>query len=238
MGVLSPRASRRRSQLEDESSGKEATENLEAIQSALTGRTPSPDTSKAECSVSDEKPSSRLPDSENDTPDRNPVTCSVENNNSHNVNGNENNRKEDLPSSVSTKRRSNEERSPAKRQKVDQDESVSDIDPICEDFESYPVHFDEGFLGSTEEENVAPGEVAPDSTEVRDKNGEPEQEEKTGMAETEKVSKLLRNNSDKSEDQEVAKLGRSSESKTNAPHQRIVTRKRSVESPWISSNSE
>merc|ERR1712012_1120763 len=75
-------------------------------------------------------------------------------------------------------------------------------------------------------------------TEVRDKNGEPDQEEKTGMAVTEKVSKLLRNNSDKSEDQEVAKLGRSSENKWNAPHQRIVTRKRSVESPWISSNSE
>merc|ERR1711948_245186 len=107
------------------------------------------------------------------------------------------------------------------------------------DFESYPVHFDEGFLGSTEEEeNVSPGEVAPDSTEVRDRNGEPEQEEKTGMSETEKVSKLLRNNSDKTEDQEKAKLGRSSEDKSNAPHQRIITRKRSVESPWISSNSE
>merc|ERR1712173_249331 len=148
------------------------------------------------------------------------------------------NRKEDLPSSVSTKRRSNEESSPSKRQKVDQEEAVSDIDPICEDFESYPVHFDEGFLGSTEEENVAPGEVAPDSTEVGDNNGEPEQEEKTGMTETEKVSRLLRNNSDKSENQEVAKLGRSSENKSIAPHQRIVTRKRSVESPWISSNSE
>merc|ERR1712109_414999 len=105
------------------------------------------------------------------------------NNSTHS--GKENNREEDLPSSVSKKRRSNEERSPAKRQKVDQDEAVSDIDPICEDFESYPVHFDEGFLGSTEEENVAPGEVAPDSTEAGDKNGE--QEEKTGMAETEKV---------------------------------------------------
>merc|ERR1712062_426495 len=190
----------------------------------------------AECSVSGEKPSSRLPDSENDTPERNPVTCSVENNNSQSGKGNKT--KEDLPSSVSKKRRSNEERSPTKRQKVDQDEAVSDIDPICEDFESYPVHFDEGFLGSTEEENVAPGEVTPDSTEVGDKNGEPEQEENTGMAETEKVSKLLRNNSDKTEDQEVAKLGRSSENKSNAPHQRIVTRKRGVESPWISSNSE
>merc|ERR1712115_596918 len=72
--VLSPRASRRRSQLEEESSGKEATENLEVIQYSLTGRTHSPDSSKAECSVSDEKPSSRLPDSENDTPERNPVT--------------------------------------------------------------------------------------------------------------------------------------------------------------------
>merc|ERR1711962_888361 len=234
--VLSPRALRRRSQLEDESAGKEATENLEVIHSPLTGRTPSPDSSKAECSESDEKLSSRLPDSENDTPERNPVTCSVENNNSQS--GNENKRKEDLPSSVSKKRRSNEERSLAKRQKGDQDEAVSDIDPICEDFESYPVHFDEGFLGSTEEENVAPGEVAPDSTEAGDKNGEPEQEEKTGIAEAEKVSKLLRNNSDKSEDQEVAKLGRSSENKTIAPHQRIVTRKRSVESPWISSNRE
>merc|ERR1712156_171371 len=89
-----------------------------------------------------------------------------------------------------------------------------------------------------EEENVAPCEVAPDSTDSTDKNGEPEQEEKTWMAETGKVSKLLRNNSDKSEDQEVAKLGRSSEIKSIAPHQRIVTRKRSVESPWISSNSE
>merc|ERR1712156_462933 len=131
----------------------------------------------------------------------NPVTCSVENNNST-QSGNENKRKENLPSSVSKKRRSNEERSPAKRQKVDQDEAVSDIDPICEDFESYPVHFDEGFLGSTEEGNVTPGEVAPDSTGLRDKNGEPEQEENTGMTETERVSKLLRNNSDKSEDQE------------------------------------
>merc|ERR1712156_1118645 len=146
----------------------------------------------------------------------NPVTCSVENNNST-QSGNENNRKEDHPSSVSKKRRSNEERSPAKRQKVDQDEAVSDIDPICEDFESYPVHFDEGFLGSTEEENVAPGEVASESTEVGDKNGEPEQEETTWMAETEKGSKLLRNNSDKSEDQEMAKLGRNSENKSIAP---------------------
>merc|ERR1712217_252498 len=148
--------------------------------------THSPDSSMAECSVSDEKPSSRLPDSENDTPERNPVTWSVENNNSQS--GKENKTKEDLPSSVSKKRRSNDERSPSKRQKVDQEEAVSDIDPICEDFESYPVHFDEGFLGSIEEENVSPGEVASDSTEVGDKNGEPEQEEKTGMAETEKVS--------------------------------------------------
>merc|ERR1711988_507346 len=114
----------------------------------------------------------------------NPETCSVEINNSQS--GNESNRKEDLPSSVSKKRRSNEERSPTKRQKVDQDEAVSDIDPICEDFESYPVPFDEGFLGSTEEEKVAPGEVMADSTEVGDKNGEPEQEEQTGMADTEK----------------------------------------------------
>merc|ERR1719346_833903 len=58
------------------------------------------------------------------------------------------------------------------------------------------------------------------------------------MEDTKKVSKLLRNNSDKSEDQEVAKLERNSEIKPIAPHQRIVTRKRSVESPWISSNSE
>merc|ERR1711988_423575 len=125
----------------------------------------------------------------------NPETCSVEINNSQS--GNESNRKEDLPSSVSKKRRSNVESSPAKRQKVDQDEAVSDIDPICEDFESYPVHFDEGFLGSTEEEKVAPGEVMADSTEMGDKNGEPEQDEKTGMEDAEKVSKLLRNNSDK-----------------------------------------
>merc|ERR1712223_1105254 len=154
--VLSPRSSTRRSQIEEESSGKEATANLEVIHSPLTGRTPSPDLSMTECSVSDEKPSSRLPDSENDTPERNSVTCSAENKNSQSGKGNKT--KEDLPSSVSKKRRSNEERSPAKRQKVDQDEAVSDIDPICEDFESYPVHFDEGFLGSTEEENVAPGE--------------------------------------------------------------------------------
>merc|ERR1711962_400371 len=79
--VLSPRALRRKSQLEDDSSGKEATENLEVIHSPLTDRTPSPDSSKAECSLSDEKPSSRLPDSANHTQERNPVTCSVENNN-------------------------------------------------------------------------------------------------------------------------------------------------------------
>merc|ERR1712062_607428 len=42
----------------------------------------------------------------------------------------------------------------------------------------------------------------------------------------------------KSGDQEVAELRRSSENKSIAPHQKIVTRKRSVESPWISSNSE
>merc|ERR1719450_1989437 len=103
------------------------------------------------------------------------MTCSAGNSNSQNGN----NRKEDFPSSVSKKRRSNEERSPTKRQKVDQEEAVSDIDPICEDFESYPVHFDEGFLGSTEEEKVAPGEVTSASTQVGDKNGEPEQDEKT-----------------------------------------------------------
>merc|ERR1712012_1244470 len=126
--VLSPRASRRRSQLEDESSGKEATENLEVIHTPLTGRTPSPDSSKAECSVSGEKPSSCLPEFENDTPERSPVTCSVENRNS--PCGKENNRKEDFPSFVSNKRRSNEESSLAKRQRVDQEEAVSDIDPI------------------------------------------------------------------------------------------------------------
>merc|ERR1719180_114591 len=70
---------------------------------------------------------------------------------------------------VSKKRGPVEESSSTKRQRVDPEEAVSDVDPICEDFEAYPVHFDEGFLGSAAEENVPTGEVTSDSTGPRDK---------------------------------------------------------------------
>merc|ERR1712008_49566 len=92
-------------------------------------------------------------------------------------NANVNDVKEEGPSPISEDRVSKkrgplENNSSTKRQRVDPEEAVSEVDPICEDFEAYPVHFDEGFLGSMED-NVPAGEVPSDSTGPRDKRSQP-----------------------------------------------------------------
>merc|ERR1712228_123615 len=134
-----------------------------------------------------------------------------------------------LEDRVSKKRRPVEENSPMKRQKIDPEDAVSEVDPICEDFEAYPVHFDEGFLGSAEED-VSGGEVTSDSTGAKDKKLENDLEEKIAM-----VGDSL---GSKSEENDLSRTSLEKSGEKKVGHQRIVTRKKSVESPWISSIGE
>merc|ERR1712083_802729 len=207
--VLSPRSLRRRSQVGENRSANEVEK----------GQSPS-----------DEKSPSRSVEKSLPKPETNNVELSS---------GKASDREENcqsptLEDRVSKKRRPVEENSPMKRQKIDPEEAVSEVDPICEDFEAYPVHFDEGFLGSAEED-VSGGEVTSDSTGAKDKKSENDLEEKTAMVGKEKSPDSLGSKSEE-DDSSKTSLEKSGEKKVG--HQRIVTRKKSVESPWISSIGE
>lgn len=69
------------------------------------------------------------------------------------------------PTKAANKRPPTVEYVSTKRQRVDVEETNSDIDPICEDFEAYPVHFDKEFTACQPEVAEAPD----DSTSVKDK---------------------------------------------------------------------
>ena len=261
--VVSPRSLRRRSQVEESPSAKESREDKHVSPSlqltteecglVAESKTSNEDNAveesipKPEIGVQEKIPlhktlDEKMKDGESSHPMDHALSCmtsSVEINNTQPTKVND--RKEEDPSSISEDRVSKkrgplENNSSAKRQRVDPEEAVSDVDPICEDFEAYPVHFDEGFLGAAEE-NFSAGEVTSDSTWPKDKKSQSGPGEKTVMTGEEKSSEPNGSKSDGTEERDP-KLDKSGEKKSKVCHQRIVTRKRSVESPWISSNGE
>ena len=237
--VVSPRSLRRRSQVEEKSSSKEDKDVPPSLQSAADEC----------CLVAESKTSNEdnavdesLPKPETDVQEKMSLHKALDEKildgeSPHPMDNALSSMKSPISEErVSGKRGPLEDNPPTKRQRVAPEEAVSEVDPICEDFESYPVHFDEGFLGSAEE-NVPAGEVTSDSTGPIDKSSQPGLGEKTVMTGAEKSSEPFGSKSVGTEEKD-SQLDKGGDKKSKVCHQRSVTRKRSVESPWISSTGE